>query len=96
MPSMKPPHLVYIFSGLPFSGSKYFSQSQRSLGISVMQLIPFDKFTQNSFKLFDRGYRPLRPMIATSKIDEVLAAEPGADGKVCCWLISASADVFCS
>src|SRR5215475_2166617 len=42
-----------------------------------MQLTPFDKLTQNSFKLFDRGYRPLRPIMATSKMSGV-RAEPGA------------------
>src|SRR6266850_5955181 len=49
-----------------------------------MQLTPFDRFTQNSFKLFDRGYRPVRPMTATSKPDRFTTPESGASRKVCC------------
>src|SRR5262245_39186410 len=45
-----------------------------------MQLKPFDKFIQNSFKLFDRGYRPLRPIIATSKIDGIGLATERTEG----------------
>src|SRR4051812_43320083 len=59
-----------------------------------MQFTPFNKFPQNSFKLFDRGYRPLKPTIATSKVDWCGAAECGAAGKVRCGCIGALAEVL--
>ncbi|KGS16759.1 hypothetical protein X989_1378 [Burkholderia pseudomallei MSHR4378] len=66
MPSMKPPHLLFVLPASCCGSPRYARQSQRSAGISPMQSRPSNRLRPNSATSRAPGKRPLMPMIATS------------------------------